>query len=819
MAAEAQISDVAKADAEARRWKKELQLSDRREKEWRDYSEKVLKRYRGEERKKNRWNVLWSNTSTLRPFIYNTRANPDVRRRFRDNDPVGKAVSMVLERGLVIVLDDYSSECAIRNDVLDGLICGRGVSRVRYVPSIQSVTGDGSKPAGTPEEPAESDPLTATTGVPTSADLDDDDASDESVDEDELEYERAEIDHVDWRDFRHGYGRVWAEVPWTGFRHKLTRGDATEKFGAEAIKRVEFTVPTTDDPKKPGDEVGETQRVAEFWEIWDKAGERVFFLHDQVDELLFPVDNPDGEPPINFPGFFPCPQPLYLVEDTSSLLPIPLFQLYEQQADELDKLSRRIDKIVDQLRLRGVYDAKLSELGGVMTADDNELVPIQNASAWREGGLDKAISWMPVEQAVAVLQALYAARVQTKAIIDEIMGIADIMRGATDPEETFGAQQLKQTNGNTRLQFMRSEVQRYIRDLLRLCAQCMAEKFSQQTFAQMTELNFPTQAQKQQLGMQAQQVIAHSKATGQPPPPPPDMSIMQMPTWEDILGLMRNNVLRTFRVDVETDSTVAASLDADMEGMSQVLGAVTQTMQGLAPLVANGAIPYEAAKELVMSVIRRARMGSAVEDAFDKLHQPQPQPPPQDPSIQTAQIKAQSDQQIAQMRAQAEAQNTALEHQVIAQTEAAKVQLETQKTQAQLSMQMQLEDARKQHEAALKQMQIDAEQRAQAMALETQRMIADADNQTKLQIAAMTQQHQQTMAAQQQQHEANMAQINAALAPKPVEAGEGGEKAPAAADYKPIENDLIPLVAQMAFSLGKPKKVIRDGDGKIVGVE
>ena len=787
-------------ELESRRWRKELELAARREKDWREYSEKIIKRYRGEEKKKNRWNVLWSNTSTLRPFIYNTRANPDVRRRFRDNDPVGKAVSMVLERGLVIVLDDYSSECAIKNDVLDSLLTGRGISRVRYVPSIQSV------PVKDDDE-NEDDEEGPTT---------------EGVEEDELEYERAEIDHVDWRDFRHGYGRLWAEVPWCGFRHKLTKGDASDKFGGEAISKIEFTVPTTDDPKKPGDEVGETQKVAEFWEIWDKAKDRVFFLHDQVDSLLYPLDNPDGEPPIDFPGFFPCPQPLYLVEDTSSLLPIPLFQLYEQQADELDKLSRRIDKIVDQLKLRGVYDSKLTELQGVMDAQDGQLVPVQNAQAWLDAGLDKAISWMPIDQGINLLTALYQARMQTKAIIDEIMGIADIMRGATDPNETYGAQQLKQTNGNTRLQFMRAEVQRYIRDLLRLCAQCMAEKFSQQTFAQMTELNFPTQQQRQQLIMQGQQMLAQAKATGQPlPPPPADPAVLQMPTWEDILGLMRNNVLRTFRVDVETDSTVAATLDADMEGMTQVLGAVTQTMQGLAPLVAGGAMPYEAAKELVMSVIRRARLGSAVEDAFDKIHQPQPNPPPPDPSMQVAQVKAESDQKIAAMKAQAEAQNTALEHQVIAQTEQAKVQLENAKTQAQLQMQAQLEDARKQHEAALKQMQIDAESQSQAMALETQRMIADADNQTKLQIAAMTQEHQRVMQSAQQQHEAQMAQINAALAPKPVagEDGESSQKAPTAAEYKPVEHDLIPLMAQMAFSLGKPKKVIRDADGKISGVE
>src|ERR1700675_4128243 len=126
----------AKAKRDSARWKKELALASKREKDWRDYSDKIVKRYRGEEKRKNRWNVLWSNTATLRPFIYNSRANPDVRRRFRDADPIGKAVSLTLERGLTYIVDDCSTECSIKNDILDSLLCGRGISRIRYIPSI-----------------------------------------------------------------------------------------------------------------------------------------------------------------------------------------------------------------------------------------------------------------------------------------------------------------------------------------------------------------------------------------------------------------------------------------------------------------------------------------------------------------------------------------------------------------------------------------------------------------------------------------------------------------------------------------------------------
>src|SRR5574343_1657747 len=89
----------------ARKWKREVDMAGRREKEWRTEGKKIIKRYRGEERKKSRFNVLWSNTEILRSSVYNSRPNPDVRRRFRDSDPVGKAVSQILERCLIVLVD------------------------------------------------------------------------------------------------------------------------------------------------------------------------------------------------------------------------------------------------------------------------------------------------------------------------------------------------------------------------------------------------------------------------------------------------------------------------------------------------------------------------------------------------------------------------------------------------------------------------------------------------------------------------------------------------------------------------------------------
>lgn len=782
-------------------WKKELELAGKREKEWFTEAEKVLKRYRGEEKKKNRFNVLWSNTETLRPAIYNSRPAPDVRRRFRDADPIGKAVSELLERALMVVVDYECTDVSLKNDTLDGLLVGRGLSRIRYIPSIKQVA-----PPQPPKMDAQEDAL-------------------EEEEQEEVEYEQVVPEHVDWKDYREGYARTWDEMPHIFFRHRLTRPDAVKKFGKDKLADVKFALPGQENPRQSDEEQNETQKVAEFWEIWDKVGQKVFFIQEECKELLFPLDNPDGSPPLQFSGFFPIPEPMKIIENTNSMIPVIPFTLYREQADQLDKISVRIDAITNAMRLRGMYDAKLTELSGLMEKDDNELMPVNGASNWADKGLDAAIAWFPTEKAAQLLESLYEARAQQKAIIDELVGISDIIRGATDPDETLGAQELKQNNYSVRLSRMQKEVQRYARDLLRLGAEVIATKFAPETLTEMTELQFPTQQQKMQAQMQAQ-----SQAAQLPPgsPPPPPNPILQMPTWEDILGVMRSNGLRKFKIDVETDSTIAATLNNDMAGLSLVLKAIGETLQGAAPLVQSGSLPVDAVKELVMAVVRRAKMGMAVEDAFEKLKAPNPPGPPKE--VLVAQVKAQSDKEIAAQKAQQDAQQAQIEQQAQAQDRQAESQVELQKAQRLAEIELQKDSQAKAHEAQLKQIEGDIHLRELSMQLENERLIADANNQTKIQVAEIAAGAQLAKQASQQsadaQSQASEQAADAKSQDKDIKAqGEQQDKeieaqeAPKAADYQAAESQVLPIMKELLEHIKRPKRLMRDERGSIVGLQ
>lgn len=689
-----------------RRWLLELKLADKRESDWRKKGQKTWDRYRQKTAKSHSFNILWSNTETLRPAIYNSLPSPDVRRRFKDADPIGKACSEVLARAIEYGLDTTNFHAQMTDTVLDALLPGRGVARVRYVPSLSDV-------GVTEQTHTETDEQHEAGGEALEGDTE------------ELSWQQTPIEHVQWDDFRISAGKEWSEVCWIGFRHRMTRDEMVEKFGEEIGHAIQLDATDDEDVKSEQDsQVQEMFKTAEVWEIWCKDTRMVYFICAGYRE----APCLSLEDPLNLTEFWPIPRPLYAIEDSASLVPVPFYELYREQAEELDRITYRINKLVDGLRMRGIYDATITELSELMKGQDNDLLPAQNVTALLErGGLEKAIWIMPIEKTAQVLQVLYQQREAAKQVIYEITGISDILRGTTKANETATAQQIKANWGSSRLKRLQSEVARFIRDLIRLQAEIIGEKFYPETLATMTGLKFPTMQEKQQAMMQHQQQAMMAQQQGQQPPPQPQLP----PSWDEIMQVLRDDKLRTFKVDVETDSTVAASVESDMEGLSQVLGAVTQAMNAFGPAVQMGSLPVEAVKEILLTITRRAKMGNAVEDALDKIQQPKQPPDP-------AAAKAQADAQIKQQEMQQSLQLEQVRLQMEQQAEQQRFAMEQQRMQAELQMEQIKEEmiAQREERQAERQMMLEEQRLMQEQAFAKFEALLKA--QTQIEVAEIS---------------------------------------------------------------------------------
>ncbi len=797
MAADSQANSLELKDdlgkspqAVVRRWKLELKLADKRELKWREKVKTIYELYTPPNPAANSFNILWSNTETLRQAVYNSLPQPQVKRRYADEDELGKNVGEVLTRALEFAQDTYDFDAVLKGDVLSMLLPGRAISRVCYVPDIRTIDGEDSV---------------------------NDDDSQESAAYEEIEWEQVICERVQWDDFRISAGKVWDEVCWIAFRHRFTREDCIEKFGEEIGKAIPLDAVDDEDVKKSKDD-GDLFKTAEVWEIWDKDEKQVLFICPTYDQPCKTQDDPLG-----LSGFYPIPRPLYAIENDSSLVPASLYTQYEQQARELNKISTRINKLVEALKVRGVYDATLSELSELLKGGENDLIPSINVTALIErGGLDKAIWMMPIDTAAMVLKELYVQRDASKQVIYEITGISDIMRSASDPNETFGAQKIKTQWGTQRLQRMQKEVQRYIRDLIRLKAEIIAEKFQPETLEAMTLVDLPHQAdveqQKAQMMQQYQQAAQQAQMQGQPPPPPPP----QMPdpvTWEAVVEAMRSDATRTYRIDIETDSTLSASQDSDMQGLKDLLGGITQFIQGIGPAVQSGAIPIDAVKAIVLAVTRRAKMGSAVEDALDKMQAPQPQA---DPNAAKAQADAQAQQAQQQHEAQLEQFKAGLQDQQHQRELAANAQSEQQKAQLQAQLQeheQQVQAQQIQHQneleaqRELQRQQLEAAQEERKQALESERQAqqfefdkwkAELDASTKITVAEI----------------AAKSAMDKTLATAQMTANnEVTEDLGGTPEKVDPHTQTLQAIQSLIEQMGKPKTIIRGPDGRATGVK
>ena len=656
------------------RWIAELDLSDKVEKNWRERAKDVQERYRDEKTQNerrysssNRYNILYSNIQTICPALYNQSPTPDVRRRYRDADPVGKEISEVLERCLSFTMDDCDFDRYMRLAIKDQQICGRGVTRVRYDP----VFGEESDEMGDPY--------------------------------DDLKGEEVKFQHVNWADFRHGPGRTWEEVEWIAFSHLMTRDALRDKFGDKIGDEVELDYTPIGMEDKDGDVVADTFKRATVWEIWCSRQKEVIFISKSMKERPLKTD-PD---PLQLRGFFPTPRPLYATENTDSLVPVEPFRFYRDQANELDNITRRISGIIAACKVRGIYDSTITEMSNLMDAGENMMVPAQDVlPLMQSGGLDKAIWMWPIEKIAGVLNELYNQREQIKKTIYEITGIADIMRGSTASSETLGAQQLKVQFGTMRLDDMGRDVQRYARDLVRITAEIISEHFSPDSIAMMTDIKLPSQEEKMMAQQQAQMM-----AQQQQPMPPQLEEMLQKPTWDECMQVLRDDKQRSYRVDIETDSTISGDQAMDQKSMTELLTGISTFISNAGPAVAAGYLPLEAAKSLLMSAVRRFRMGREVEDALDMIGEDENDSGAAGDGQQQAQQAQQAQQmeqqaaaQADQMKMQMEQQNSAIkaqEAQTKAQIEQDKMQLDAKVQQASLMIQEQ-EIGLKERDMALK---------------------------------------------------------------------------------------------------------------------
>lgn len=560
-----------------REWMRRIRASEKADEAWIDDATEAEVAYlhddRAERGRVYDLNILHSNIETIAPSLYNSTPVPDIRERFRagasDADTsAARVVAQVIERALMVQIDDGRLDTEAEDMVHDALLAGRGVLRVRFDADVQTI------PAAPVVDPMTGQPvIDPATGAPAM-----------TPERRVATNERLVYEAVSWRDYREGPAKRWRDVPWIAFRHCLPREEVDRIRDPE----LREALGSSDPVEEP---IGEAEDDVILWEVWCRESRRVYMVVDASSELLSQRDDP-----MELSGFFPCIKPVQPLGVTGRRTPVVPFKVYRSLAKELEDVTRRIGRIVDGLRVRGLFVGEAGDLERLAEASDNVLIPVANLEQFAQvGGLDRAISWWPLDAAIATLRELYAARDQTKAMIYEVTGISDIVRGQGKATETATAQEIKAQWGSLRIRRLQRQVERGIRDVFVLSAEIIGAKFSPETLQRMTGIAIPPDA----------------------------LALLSRP-------------LDHYRIDVESDSTVRADLTRRRGEMGQFLEGTGAFFGTMAPLVAQAPQLASPVAELYAAFARQFSLGKQAEDAIEMLaamaRQAGAQPPPPPPA-------------------------------------------------------------------------------------------------------------------------------------------------------------------------------------------
>jgi hypothetical protein len=662
---------------------------------------------------------------------------------------------MMLERALEFEIEHYGDyKSAMNNAVIDRLLGGRGVAWVRYEPHFAV------DEAGEPED-----------GFSVTEDSDEAETPEamEIENPERIEYECAPVDYVHWRDFGHTIARTWEEVTAVWRRVYMSRPALVERFGEEMGYKIPLD--TKPDDLKQSYKSDDGVYEAVIYEIWDKETGKVLWISKSLGKIIDERDDPLG-----LENFWPCPKPLYATLTTDSLEPIPDFTIYQDQARELDVLCDRIDGLINALKVRGVYDASASELQRLFSeGENNTMIPVSNWMAFAEKqGMKGAIDLVDLTPFATALMSCYQAMDQVKGQIYELMGIADIQRGQSDPNDTLGAQIIKSNNASGRLKTQQHAVVDFATSLLTIKAQIICNHFTDDTLVKISGA--------MQLSEQDKQLIPQA------------------------IALLRDEASKNFRIEVTSDSMIYQDEQQEKADRIAFLSAVSSFMSSALPAAAQAPELTPMLVEMLKFGVTAFKAGKQLEGIIDQTaddlrktyeqSKGQPKPPP--PEIQKVQMQQQAEMQKLQMQAQLE--QAKMQNQM--QLEKAKQEYQAQENQLKFQLEEQRNMMDREMEMKVAQMKMMTERN-------TQVLLAHINNGAKIEVARIgSDESDGSMAYMTEQDMAKS--MESPMQPIADAIGSGNMQ---------MAQAISALVDTINAQHNRPKTVVRGQDGKIIGVQ
>lgn len=340
--------------------------------------------------------------------------------------------------------------------------------------------------------------------------------------------------------------------------HKDGKPIITFEYHDKFLREVRWFAETSEDFFQPT----EMANINDLEEVDEPESEK------RTEEADGNLDNSDL---YGLTGFFPCSAPLIINQSTDEFWPTPEYFQIMDITDDVNSIVTRMILLTKAIRCRFFFDASFPILqqlvsetgeGGGIGVPDLERILINN-----KGNLSTLVAYLPVDQMIEGLKNMYEAFQQRLEMFYNITGISDLIRGQTPQDgtqKTNGEKQLEAKFAVNRFEPYQRKVQEWIKDNYQLLMELALKMFSDQS---LDEYITPQTLDKED---QQRYVAA--------------------------LELLRNNKRRRFRVDFETDSTIAINEQWKKKQAIELANTLTKALESTANIAEQH--PELAATEL-----------------------------------------------------------------------------------------------------------------------------------------------------------------------------------------------------------------------------
>ena len=715
-------------------WKSQITQSQERRKKFIEAAEESIRVYNAQKKvgilndAERRLNVWWYCINTLLPAFYSSTPKAEVNLRKRTGGIPYELGSVILERNTQFAMDmHFDFDKVGYNAALQFLLTGQSVLWARYAakfekvfqeiaiikdPGGQLIDGTGQPYTGDTEilQPAGSNLFIA------------------SLEVEKKVSEKAILDIVQYDDYDCSDARNESEIEWQSRKAFLDRMQAEELFGREIADSLTYDSFPEVIKKDISRNEDKYEGKAELHEIWCEATNKVYWLQKNGEKPIIE----SSEPPTKFERFYPC-SVIRQSCDPDSVIPVSDYAHVKDQILEVERLTTRIHAVTQAIRTNFLYDAAMGQQVEQVFSGDLKGTPVTNWPSYKgRGGMGAGMEFYPVEPFVNALNVLQGARQTALQQLYETLKVSDLLRGTSEQYKSATANRLENQWSSLGLVVRQNMFSKFVSDGISNLGTIIAEQFEEETIMDIGDANAlieptiyipppPPMPEPGPEGMPEGDTGMASMLPMAPPQPDPQQLLEDMK--QQVMGILRDNKQRNYRIQIASDSMVAIDQQQQQQDGAMLIEKAGMFFDQMRGLVEQYPPLLDFSLSLFQNMIKRMKGGKELDGIFTKAMQQigeiakakeeaAKQPPPPDPTtlevqgrLQIAQVESQAKIQVMQM----EMQDKATKNQLAYQEQQLKLQRD--QLDAQLAVQkQQVEEYIKQQELALAQQEVQVKQ-------------------------------------------------------------------------------------------------------------